>query len=112
MFARRYRLPAYIRFPRSSAVVTTDYILKLTQNNLSYSRFGFIVRKALDKRSTRRNRVKRQLRSCVEELQNQILPGYDMLFLLKQGIMEKEREQMFKELLKLLEKNQLIRQAL
>lgn len=107
MLARRYRLPAYIHFPRGNAIVTADYILKVTPNDLPHSRFGFIVRKALEKRATKRNRVRRLLRSCVEELQNHIQPGYDMLFLLKQGIMEKERIQMYEEVQLIFKRHQL-----
>lgn len=109
MFARKYRLPAFIRFPRNTMIVTSDYVLKFRKNNLPYSRFGFIVRKALDKRSTHRNRIRRQIRSCVESLQDQILPGYDMLFLLKQGIMGKTRGELFDELRQTLEKHQLLK---
>jgi len=109
MLARRYRLPTSIRFPRNATFITDDYLFKWTTNALSYSRFGFIVRKTLDKRATRRNRVKRLLRSCVEELQKQIVPGYDMLFLLKQGIMGKTRRQLLDELKQTLKKNRLLK---
>jgi ribonuclease P protein component len=108
MFARRYRLPAHIRFPYRNTIVTADYLIKLAPNDLPYSRFGFIIGKALDKRSTHRNRIKRQLRSCIEELQSGIVTGYDMLFLLKRGIMDKDRTQMFEELRKVFEKNNLL----
>lgn len=62
---------------------------------MSISRFGFTVKKSVDKRAVVRNRARRVLRSCIEELLENIASGYDMLFMLEKGIIGKDREEIF-----------------
>jgi len=62
--------------------------IKIARNGISFSRFGFIISKKIDKRATARNRVKRKLRSCLEEKLEKISKGYDFLFIIKGSINE------------------------
>ena len=62
--------------------------IKIARNNAGLSRFGFIISKKIDKRATARNRIKRKLRSCLEEKLEKISKGYDFLFIIKGNIDE------------------------
>ncbi len=56
----------------------------------------------MDKRAVVRNRAKRVLRSCIEEMLDSLQNGYDMLFLLEKGIIDKKRSEIYEELKKIL----------
>lgn len=97
MLPSQYRLPGTVSFKNAPVHATRYFVVKYVPNGLDYSRFGFIIGKAVAKEATSRNRARRILRSCVEERLEQILKGYDMLFLLKKGIIGAEREILLKE---------------
>jgi len=46
-------------------------------------RFGFVVSNKIDKRATRRNAVKRQLRETAGGLLSKLKPGYDIVVVLQ-----------------------------
>ena len=98
MLQQHHRLPGAIRLISPRSFNTTLFFLKVGKNDIQQSRFGFVVRKTVDKRATTRNRVRRVFRSCVEEMLEEIKPGYDMLFLLKGHILEMKREELYNEL--------------
>jgi len=62
--------------------------MKALGNNLSFSRFGFVISTAIDKRAVVRNRIKRQVREVVRLLlkENLIEPGFDVVVLLGKGL--------------------------
>jgi ribonuclease P protein component len=93
MLAQPYRLPATVKLSQSKFLKTPLFAAKYAQNGLELSRFGFVVRKTVDKRSVVRNRIRRVFRSCIEEKLKDIQPGYDMLFFLEKGIMDKSRDE-------------------
>ena len=70
----------------------------IAKNNLPYSRFGFVISKKIDNRSTVRNRTKRVFRSCIEELLQKIVDGYDMLFILYKNAVGQKRNKLFNEI--------------
>lgn len=80
MLSREYRLPATTKLSHAQYARTPYFAVKYAQNNLQVSRFAFVVKKTVDKRAVVRNRIRRVLRSCIEELIREIVPGYDMLF--------------------------------
>jgi ribonuclease P protein component len=98
MFSREYRLPATVRLKSSRYIRTELFAVKYAPNNLTIARFAFVAGKSVDKRAVVRNRIKRVFRSCIEELREQISPGYDMLFFLEKGIIEVTREDLFNRL--------------
>src|SRR5579872_1892261 len=108
MLKRQFRLPARSRLKRPFTFSTDLFTVKYATCTLPYSRFGFIVTKAVDKRAVVRNRMRRVLRSCIEERLSLIVPGYDMLFFLKPGIIGKEREELCGEIEKFLAEKHLI----
>lgn len=102
MLPHQYRLPATLRLPHPVTFRTPLFTVRIAKNDCDFNRYGFIIRKATEKRATHRNRIRRLLRSCIEELREEIKPGHDMLFLLEKGIIEKQRDELYKEVSKLL----------
>jgi ribonuclease P protein component len=108
MLSREYRLPATTRLSRAQFGRTDLFSLKYARNTLTVSRFAFVVKKSVDKRAVARNRIRRLFRSCIEELREKIVPGYDMLFFLEKGIIDKQQADLCKELQLFLQQKQLI----
>lgn len=108
MLKKLNRLPAKQRLLHSTFYKTPDFGLRVASNNLDVSRFGFIVKKSVDKRATVRNRARRVLRSCIEEMLAGIKDGRDMLFSLEKGIIAKDRQAVCENLQKLLEEKGLL----
>lgn len=92
MLKKINRLDARFRLPRPLVFTTPLFTLRVTQNTLSYNRYGFVVSKKVDKRAVVRNRVKRQLRACIEHALYDIKSGYDMLFFINREAVEKTTE--------------------
>lgn len=59
-------------------------LLKYRPNQLPYSRIAFSVGLKFSKKATDRNRAKRLLRSAINDIMPALLPGYDLVFYLKQ----------------------------
>lgn len=108
MLKRKYRLPVKAKLTHSSVIRSRTFLLKLSQNSLPFSRFGFVIGKKIDKRSVIRNRTKRVIRSCIEEMLEKIKEGYDMLFILHKNAVDKKRYEFAGEIEKLLSEKQLI----
>lgn len=93
-----------------SALLTSPYFnLKTQPNKEGVSRFGFVVSKKIDKRATVRNRIKRLLRSCIEENTEKIREGHDLLFVLKKEAIGKERSELCSSLLTVLSQERLLK---
>src|SRR4029079_14632948 len=97
MLQKINRLPASVKLSQYHSLVTPRYFLKVSKNALTYSRFGFVVSKKTAQQATERNRIRRVFRSCIEEMLSEIVTGYDMLFLLKAGLLEIERKDLYDE---------------
>ena len=108
MLSREYRLPATTKLFHAHYAKTEIFAVKYTTNNLPVSRFAFVVRKTVDKRAVVRNRIRRVFRSCIEEQLTQIVPGYDMLFFLEKGIINKQQPELCEELQQFLQQKHLI----
>ena len=111
MLARQYRLPATVKLLHARFAKTEYFSVKYSSNNMAISRFAFVVRKSSDKRAVVRNRIRRVFRSCIEELREQIFPGYDMLFFLEKGIMEIKRDTLYNDLRSFLIEKHLINET-
>ena len=89
MLKKKYRLLKETKFEKKDFYASPFFVLKIAKNEESFSRFGFIVSKKIDKRATVRNTVKRKIRICIEANLYKIKPGHDMLFILKKQIIGK-----------------------
>lgn len=65
--------------------------LKYLPNTLSVSRFAFSIGLKYSKKATTRNAAKRIMRSVVRQMLDDIKPGYDLVFYVK-DVKEKELE--------------------
>jgi len=57
--------------------------LKVVENKLEISRFGFIVSNKISKKAVERNRIKRLLREVIRLKQDKIKPGFDAIFIFR-----------------------------
>lgn len=95
---------------KKSAILNSPYFnLKTQPNTEEKSRFGFVVSKKIDKRAVVRNRIKRVLRSCIEENAEKIREGYDFLFVLKKEAIGKDRGSVCSSLLTVLGREKLLK---
>jgi ribonuclease P protein component len=109
MLNKTYRLPASAKFRKANFYKTSGFSLRIVNNNLENSRFGFIVKKTVDKRAVARNRIRRVFRSCIEEMLESIQSGHDMLFSLEKGIIDKKQEIICLEIQNLLKEKKLLK---
>ena len=109
MLSQPNRLPSSQRLLKSKFKKTPLFSVKYAQNDLAVSRFGFVVRKTVDKRAVVRNRIRRVFRSCIEEKLQTLATGYDMLFFLEKGIMDKSHDEVSNKLELLLSEEKLLR---
>lgn len=98
MLKKKYRLKTKERLKPEYSFVTPFYLLKVRATENLVSRFAFIVSKKIDKRATARNRIKRQMRYCIEETLEDIKPGLDMLFVMKKNSMNKKTQELCQDL--------------
>lgn len=83
-------------------------VLKVIKNNLKNPRFGFIVSKKVSNKATIRNRIKRQLRSLIQENLKSVNPGQDILILALPGLENKDFWEIEEVINKLLKKARII----
>lgn len=108
MLKKKYRLQANIKPKFQSSFNTPFFILRAAHNSLSYNRYGFVVSKQVDKRATVRNRVKRVLRSCIEEVLRQIRQGFDIILIIRKSAVGVSRQELMKTLAEQLQKAALL----
>jgi len=65
-------------------------VLKVLKNHLKNSRFGFIVSKAVSKKTTLRNKIKRRLRELVRIKLKKIKKGIDGVLIVQPGLEVKD----------------------
>lgn len=86
---RKYRLTARIKKTFSRSFHSPLFTLRIGENGLLYNRYGVVVSKKIDKRAVVRNSIKRRAHSCMQEIDNNLKKGYDMLFILKKNQLHK-----------------------
>lgn len=89
---------------------TPNLKLRLLKNNLPVSRFGFVIGLKTSKKSTVRNRLRRQVRETVrlELLEKRVATGFDVMINLGVGLIEKKHAEIKQEALELLKKSGLL----
>ena len=104
MLKRIYRLPASTKLSLARTYSGPLFTLKKSPNNFSYNRFGFIISKKVTPLAVDRNRSKRLLRTCVEDLFSEIKPANDHLFIIRKNLSDMKKEDVRKELMQVLAK--------
>lgn len=107
MLRRKYRLTKEHDFQRvrrqGQKIAGRFFVLSFVSNNLEGSRFGFIATKKIAK-AARRNRALRLLRESVRLKLPSIRSGFDLVFIVRPGIIGKGFEEVEKEVDRLLKK--------
>ena len=77
-------------FKRGKSFQDNALSLKLTENNLKVSRFGFVVGLKVSKKAFLRNKIRRRLREIVKIRLPQTKTGLDVVLIVGQGFIDKD----------------------
>lgn len=102
MVSKIKRLPPGIRLTSARTIRGTSFLLKIQKTHRDIFRIGFVITKKIDKRATRRNRLRRILSSEIEHAR---FSGYDILCILTKPIQQEGEESLRKEFKTLLTEN-------
>ena len=83
-------------------------VLSFAHNELMHNRYGFIVSKQLGKAVTR-NRVKRMLREVIRALDPQLKPGFDIVLIARNPLVEQPFDVMLRTVSDLTRRAELFR---
>ena len=84
-------------------------LLKAVKNDLDISRFGFVVSKRVSNKAAKRNRIKRLLRESIRLSQKSIKPGFDLVFVSRSAIADRNFQEICLCVEKLLKKSGLLK---
>lgn len=87
MLKRKYRLDSKSKVKFGKPFSTPFFVIKTSKNSLQYNRFKFVISKKVDKRAVVRNKIKRMLNSCIENIFKDIKNGFDIMFLVRKEIL-------------------------
>ena len=86
---RKYRLRRNSEFQQvrchGRTLASPIMVLAFLQNDLDYSRFGFVVSKRLGN-AVQRNKLKRRMREAARLRLSQVKPGYDLVVIARKQI--------------------------
>jgi len=106
----RLRLEKDIKtlFTKGKGVFNTLCGIKLKRNGLQVSRFTVIVGTKVSKKAVERNRIRRKIRALLEKKIEEIKPGYDVAMIVRTKAKNSSKEELEKEINKLLKKSPLL----
>ncbi len=87
--------------------LVTLFVYTQSEESLPASRFAFAVGRHIGK-ATRRNRVRRRIREIVRRQLDQIVPGFDCLFVARPGALTSAHEELEQAIVQLLTRGGLI----
>lgn len=112
MLRKKYRLPkkdGAIVFKEGRVTKDVLFLIKSKKNNFSYSRFAFVVPLKIEKKSTKRNKIRRKVYEILRHQYKFIKKGFDVLIILQDpGISKKKYSEIEKELKNTLKKAKLL----
>ncbi len=88
MLKKKYRLPSSVRLEKAKTKSFKYFVLKTADNNLLNSRFAFVISKKVDGRAVIRNKIKREMTNYIAKNIEKIVPGKDMIFILKRNVVQ------------------------
>ncbi|MDO8621015.1 MAG: ribonuclease P protein component [Candidatus Levybacteria bacterium] len=109
MLKKKYRLPGTVNLRNANLLRLPFFLIKINKNKLLNNRMGIVASLKVSKRAVDRNRAKRLIRSIMEEFWNKMIPGYDILFILKKEAVGKKRIDFYSSIKNILAKEGLIR---
>lgn len=95
-------------FKKGKSAAGGFIFLKFFKNDLSVSRFSFIVSSKISKKAVIRNKVKRRLREIIRNNIAKIKPRFDVIIMPKPAITNKDFQETKKELEGLLKRIKLL----
>lgn len=97
----RLRLDKDIKtlFAKGKSVFGLLVMIKIRPNRLLISRFAVVVGTKISKRAVVRNRIRRQIRSVVENHLTEFTPGFDIVFMPKKEAIGKKTAELEEEIL-------------
>jgi len=81
-------------FKKGKAYREDFLFIKIAENGLKDSRFGFVVSKKFSKKALDRNRIKRQLRGIIKLKLSEIKKGLDIIILVIPGSVNQDFSQL------------------
>lgn len=98
MLAKKFKLniAEFIQKRPSFVKKGPFFAVKMATNGLSYSRFGVVVGKKVDKRATERNRIKRLFYRTINERKIQNIPGQDVMIVIYPEVKQFAKEEIAK----------------
>lgn len=81
---------------------TKIFDIKVLANELEVNRYGIIISTKVSKKAVERNRLKRQFRSAIKELDKKIVPGFDLVVIVSWAAKRQKYEFIKSELEKIL----------
>lgn len=76
-------------FKEGESFKNSFLILKMAQNNLKESHFGFIISKKVSQKAILRNKIKRRLRDIIQQNIKDIKKGIDIVLIILPGLEKK-----------------------
>jgi ribonuclease P protein component len=107
MLKKQFRL-ANFRLNNPKIISTDFFTVKISSNTQQFNRFGFVVSKKFSKSAVKRNAVKRKIRSCIEEIFDNIVVGNDFIIYPKLSAENTEKSKILKVIQDSLKKESLL----
>ena len=87
MLPKRYKLPLGSYQPKTPKVLRYPHcMVKITENGLSYSRFGVVVGTRVYPRAVDRNHIKRSIFSSIRLENLHLIPGFDIAIIILRAV--------------------------
>lgn len=104
MFKKGFRLPKSVKFAKENQIFSNFFLIKIAQNKTESKRFAVIVSKKIDKRAVIRNKIKRQIRRCIEKNEKNVSMGKDILIIVRPNIKDRKIEEICESIEKVFKK--------
>ncbi len=97
-------MPKSIRFTKENQTSSNFFLIKIAENKTESKRFGIVVSKRIDKRAVIRNKIKKQIRHCIEENEKDVPMGKDILVIVRPKIKDRQIKEICESLMKAFKK--------
>jgi ribonuclease P protein component len=97
----------FVATMKGKRLSTDGLSLFYRKNDTGNFRIGISVSKKLAN-AVKRNRLRRQIRSCITKALGRIAAGYDLVFMARQGLADREFDQILKAVTQVLQRSAII----
>jgi ribonuclease P protein component len=95
-------------FKKGKAYKEDFLFIKIIENDLEESRFGFVVSKKFSKKALDRNKIKRQLRGLIKLKLSNVKKGLDVIILVIPGSKKQDFSQLSKTIDKIFQRAEIV----